>query len=331
MPTCLFGGPPVRDDVLKMGSSQIGFMNIFAAPLFSGVSNVLPGMSFTTDVITSNRRIWEEKMEKEKQIRGATVPPSALPLASSASLPIGPTQDTAPAVLVRENRTSEPLLPVTTAVQTTSRHSPSSPSSRKSSSPSSRKSSGGIATHFSGLPINLDQSRRSSLGNSTNAPALDNASRRSSGGYSHMPTQPQHFRSSPVIANQLLQQFDGTPGPRPNVGTNEAGGLNLRQTTSPKMSSGSLALPQSMRPSNSLQAALPADAAFTSTRLPRSRSPVDAWSIERPSETGKQVCSTEIASAEAEKDISGSRGKSRLAALRFWKKTSRGGSRHESL
>jgi len=331
MPTCLFGGPPVRDDVLKMGSSQIGFMNIFAVPLFSGVSKVLPGMSFTTDVIASNRGIWEEKMEEEQQIRSATVPPSTLPLASSASLPIGPTQDTTPAVLARENRTSEPMLPITTTAQTPSRHSPSGPSSRKSSSPSSRKSSGGIPTHFSGIPVNLDQSRRSSLGHSTNAPASDNASRRSSGGYLHMPTQPQHFRSSPVTANQLLQQYDGTPGSQPNVDTNNRDGFILHQTTSSDMLSESSALPRSMRAAKSLEAAFPASATPAATRLPRSPSPARPWSVERPSHTSKQACSTEVDSTVAERDTSGSRGRSRLAALKFWKKTSRGGSRHESL
>lgn len=66
MPTCLFGGPPILDDVIKMGESQIGFMNIFARPLFEAVSDVLPNMRFSVEEILKNKAIWEKKIETEK-------------------------------------------------------------------------------------------------------------------------------------------------------------------------------------------------------------------------------------------------------------------------
>lgn len=61
IPTCLFGGPPVLGDMIKMADSQQGFMNIFAAPLFSAVTKVLPGMDFSIKEMSKNKAIWEQK------------------------------------------------------------------------------------------------------------------------------------------------------------------------------------------------------------------------------------------------------------------------------
>ena len=69
MPSCLFGGPPVQDDVIKLGESQIGFMNIFARPLFEAVSDILPAMHFAVDEILTNKAIWDDKIDREKQKR----------------------------------------------------------------------------------------------------------------------------------------------------------------------------------------------------------------------------------------------------------------------
>jgi hypothetical protein len=66
IPTQLFGGPPVLDDVVKMGESQIGFMNIFARPLFEAVAHILPAMQFSVDEIITNKNVWEQKIAKEK-------------------------------------------------------------------------------------------------------------------------------------------------------------------------------------------------------------------------------------------------------------------------
>jgi hypothetical protein len=66
IPSCLFGGPPVRDDLIKLGESQIGFMNIFATPLFEAVADILPAMHFAVDEILTNKAVWEAKIEKER-------------------------------------------------------------------------------------------------------------------------------------------------------------------------------------------------------------------------------------------------------------------------
>ncbi|KAL7779114.1 hypothetical protein CFE70_008617 [Pyrenophora teres f. teres 0-1] len=66
MPSCLFGGPPVREDVIKLGESQIGFMNIFARPLFEAVADILPAMRFAVDEMLINKDIWEKKIHDER-------------------------------------------------------------------------------------------------------------------------------------------------------------------------------------------------------------------------------------------------------------------------
>ncbi|KAI9724902.1 MAG: hypothetical protein M1812_000178 [Candelaria pacifica] len=66
MPSVLFGGPPVRDSIIKMGESQIGFMNIFALPLFQAVTDVLPAMEFAVHEMQCNLNIWNGKIEDEK-------------------------------------------------------------------------------------------------------------------------------------------------------------------------------------------------------------------------------------------------------------------------
>ncbi|KAH9868271.1 hypothetical protein J1614_007343 [Plenodomus biglobosus] len=66
MASCLFGGPPVRDDIIKLAESQIGFMNIFARPLFEAVTDILPAMRFAVDEILTNKAIWEKKIDDER-------------------------------------------------------------------------------------------------------------------------------------------------------------------------------------------------------------------------------------------------------------------------
>jgi 3',5'-cyclic-nucleotide phosphodiesterase len=67
IPSCLFGGPPVRDDIIKLGESQIGFINIFARPLFEGVADILPGMAFAVEEMVINKSTWDDRIETTRQ------------------------------------------------------------------------------------------------------------------------------------------------------------------------------------------------------------------------------------------------------------------------
>lgn len=64
IPTALFA-PPVRETI-ELGQSQIGFINIFAFPLFQGVADIMPPMGFCVDQLIDNKRHWEEKVAAEQ-------------------------------------------------------------------------------------------------------------------------------------------------------------------------------------------------------------------------------------------------------------------------
>ncbi|RDH28255.1 high affinity cAMP phosphodiesterase [Aspergillus welwitschiae] len=69
METALFGGPPELGNIYKLATGQIGFMSIFALPLFEGVSDILPDLKFTVEHIRSNQSKWHflADMEKNRQ------------------------------------------------------------------------------------------------------------------------------------------------------------------------------------------------------------------------------------------------------------------------
>ncbi|KAH3014539.1 hypothetical protein KXV73_004779 [Aspergillus fumigatus] len=94
METALFGGPPELGNVYKLATGQIGFMSIFALPLFEGVSDLLPELRFTVEHIRTNQTRWHflADMEKRKQslldprFEGGLSPRSQSPAASFKGL-----------------------------------------------------------------------------------------------------------------------------------------------------------------------------------------------------------------------------------------------------
>lgn len=65
IPSALFAAP-VRE-IVELGKSQIGFMNMFAIPLFQGVTDVMPGMGFCVDELHQNKLAWEMKIAEEQR------------------------------------------------------------------------------------------------------------------------------------------------------------------------------------------------------------------------------------------------------------------------
>ncbi|KAH0612869.1 uncharacterized protein H6S33_009249 [Morchella sextelata] len=55
--------PPVTGSVLALAKSQVGFMSLFAVPLFQQLSDVLPEMKFSVDVLKENKSKWAAKIE----------------------------------------------------------------------------------------------------------------------------------------------------------------------------------------------------------------------------------------------------------------------------
>lgn len=64
IPSALFA-PPVRETI-ELGKSQLGFMNMFAIPLFQGVTDVMPGMGYCVDELQQNKTKWEERIAVEQ-------------------------------------------------------------------------------------------------------------------------------------------------------------------------------------------------------------------------------------------------------------------------
>lgn len=69
METTLFGGPPEIGNMLKLANGQIGFMTIFAHPLFANVTDVIPAMGFAAEEILVNKGVWFTRAEHEKQVK----------------------------------------------------------------------------------------------------------------------------------------------------------------------------------------------------------------------------------------------------------------------
>lgn len=67
METALFGGPPELGNIYKLATGQIGFMSIFALPLFEGVADIIPDMRFTVEHIRNNQAKWHMLADAEKR------------------------------------------------------------------------------------------------------------------------------------------------------------------------------------------------------------------------------------------------------------------------
>ncbi|KAF3028607.1 3',5'-cyclic-nucleotide phosphodiesterase [Penicillium rubens] len=83
METALFGGPPELGNVYELATGQIGFMSIFALPLFEGISDLLPQLQFTTDHILRNQARWQELSNEELKKQG-------LPIENRAEITVSP-------------------------------------------------------------------------------------------------------------------------------------------------------------------------------------------------------------------------------------------------
>jgi 3',5'-cyclic-nucleotide phosphodiesterase len=83
METALFGGPPELGNIYKLATGQIGFMSIFALPLFEGISDLLPQLQFTADHIRRNQAKWHELSNEELEKQG-------LPVEKRAEITVSP-------------------------------------------------------------------------------------------------------------------------------------------------------------------------------------------------------------------------------------------------
>lgn len=57
---------PPKQDIQSLSKGQLGFMNLFATPLFQGVADIMPMMQYTVDELEMNKCLFELKVEQEK-------------------------------------------------------------------------------------------------------------------------------------------------------------------------------------------------------------------------------------------------------------------------
>lgn len=63
IPTALMAVP--KKDALSLAKSQLGFMNLFAIPLFEGVADILPTMRYCVDELLANKALFEDRVKEE--------------------------------------------------------------------------------------------------------------------------------------------------------------------------------------------------------------------------------------------------------------------------
>jgi hypothetical protein len=80
---------PPKKDFLSLAKAQMGFMNMFAIPLFQGVADVLPTMQYTVDELEINKALFEQAMrdipemdeERRKRLTEGMLSPRSMSLA----------------------------------------------------------------------------------------------------------------------------------------------------------------------------------------------------------------------------------------------------------
>lgn len=57
---------PPKKDLVSLSKGQVGFMNLFAIPLFQGVADIMPGMTYTVEELETNKGLFETHMQEEQ-------------------------------------------------------------------------------------------------------------------------------------------------------------------------------------------------------------------------------------------------------------------------
>lgn len=217
IPTTLFGGPPELGNLVKLANSQIGFMNIFARPLFEAVTDILPAMEFAVREIKENQNLWGVKIEQE---RAKETPPNSKKHSSEGLLsPRSGSPDRSNSQLELSHPEGLPASQSLSRVPTLSAISQGLDQARDS-----RRGSSGSVTRLLGVPesssptTSPDMSRRSSLGLpfGYQSPPHDvtSFSRRSSGAFPGANIQNSNI-STRRSSNTMPSQLHLGPGSQP--------------------------------------------------------------------------------------------------------------------
>jgi 3',5'-cyclic-nucleotide phosphodiesterase len=89
--TTLFA-PPVTE-IIPLAKAQIGFMNMFALPLFQGVTDIMPPMKYCVDELLGNIKSWEDRISEARLQQHTTDSPTADGTLSPRSMSVAVTSD----------------------------------------------------------------------------------------------------------------------------------------------------------------------------------------------------------------------------------------------
>lgn len=233
METALFGGPPELGNIYKLATSQIGFMSIFALPLFEGVSDLLPQLRFTADQICRNQAQWQQHANDELRKQGLPIEdPAEVAISPRSHSPVAsPDEDesTPKAAMVPEDRKNNDLQSPGSSVGTAS---PSGAYNENNLKPVVSPDTPGPQVEITGSPIWPDvPSRKSSSAMPDLAyysiPGAPQSTRASAGTQSHAPlTDPTHSPGGPAVLAALLYANSATHGDNTPATTAERASTN---------------------------------------------------------------------------------------------------------
>lgn len=90
-----------KNDKLSLAKAQLGFMNLFAIPLFQGVADIMPGLQYCVEELESNKALFEDTVSQEQAkqeprprlLRDGTFSPRTMSFVGTPT----PRKETAPA------------------------------------------------------------------------------------------------------------------------------------------------------------------------------------------------------------------------------------------
>ncbi len=76
-----------KKDIVSLATAQLKFMNLFAAPLFQGVADILPGMQYCVDELVLNKGLFDQSLLEEHE---RLLPIRSAPSTNETNVPSGP-------------------------------------------------------------------------------------------------------------------------------------------------------------------------------------------------------------------------------------------------
>ncbi|CAK7218311.1 3',5'-cyclic-nucleotide phosphodiesterase [Sporothrix eucalyptigena] len=112
-----------KKDNISLFRAQLGFMNMFAIPLFQGIASIMPAMQYCVDELEINKAMFErgiiEETAKEESEQQGNLPGAFSPRSMSIAVPTGTSEAAAPKQAIEQQQQSSPTAPTNGVVNGT--------------------------------------------------------------------------------------------------------------------------------------------------------------------------------------------------------------------